>query len=91
MAAQRPARPEVIVEIAKTPAWVKRARVRMAIVLNPLSPPEVSVPLLSLLLRPELEQVAGASFLPKVVRSAAMDLLARRPPTRNRGEGGPVQ
>ncbi|UQA61938.1 hypothetical protein [Polyangium aurulentum] len=91
MAAQRPARREVIVEIAKSPSWVKRARVRMAIVLNPLSPPEISVPLLSLLIRPELEQVAGASFVPKVVRSAAMDLLARRPPPRNHGGGGPVQ
>jgi hypothetical protein len=91
MAAERPARPFVIVEIAMSPAWIKRARVRMAIVSNPLSPPEVSVPLLSLLIRPELEQVAAASLIPKVVRSAAMDLLARRPPPRNQGDGGPVQ
>ncbi|MBI4702574.1 MAG: hypothetical protein HY744_15750 [Deltaproteobacteria bacterium] len=80
MAARRPAVPEVATEIAK--AWWRSARVRLAVVLNPGSPPGVSVPLLALLLRHELEQVVGAIDLPVVVRATAGELLVLRPPPR---------
>jgi hypothetical protein len=78
MAAYRPARPEIVFEIAK--AWSHHARPRKAIVLNPGSPPAVSVPLLGLLIRPELADVARAADLPAVVRATAQDLWELRPP-----------
>lgn len=80
MAARRPAAPEVAVEVAK--AWSRRARVRMAIALNPGAPPAVSVPLLGLLSRPELAEVSRASDLLPVVRATASELWELRPPLR---------
>ena len=78
MAAHRPALPEVIGEIATT--WSRSARVRTAVVFNPGSPPAVTVPLLTLLGRPELDDVLRASNLPAVVRATARDLCELRPP-----------
>lgn len=80
MAARRPARREVIIEIARSPKWMARARVRLAVVLNPGTPPEIAVPALPQLSRSELLDVVALTLLPIVVRSAARDLLERRPP-----------
>ncbi len=82
LTARRPADPEVLAEIARSPRWTHRVRVRMAIVLNPDTPPELSIPLLALLLRPELELVTAAPLLVPALRAAARDLLERRPPPR---------
>ena len=78
MVSRRPATPQVIREIGKT--WCRRGRVRMALVQNPGSPPAVSIPLLNLLSRPELRQVARANNLLPVVRSTAHELCELRPP-----------
>ena len=80
LAARRPAYPDIILEIARSPEWIGRARVRMSIVQNPGSPVEVAVPLVRLLIRPELLQVVAAADVPAVVRAAASELLSRRPP-----------
>jgi hypothetical protein len=80
MAARRPARREVIIEIARSPSWMTRARVRMAVVLNPGTPSEVAVPVLPQLLRAELLDVVTSTLVPTIVRSAARGLLERRPP-----------
>lgn len=81
MAARRPAYPDVLAEIARTPQWTRRARVRMALVQNPGTSAEVAVPLCGLLIRPELRQVVAAVDVPAIVRAAAVELLQRRPPT----------
>jgi len=81
MAARRPGYPEVIGEIARHPHWSQRPRVRLAIVQNPGSPPEVAVAMVGLLIRPELEEVLRAGDVPVAVRAAARELLERRPPT----------
>ncbi|HEV8549366.1 MAG TPA: hypothetical protein VGQ57_10065, partial [Polyangiaceae bacterium] len=47
IAARRPARPEAVTAIARTARWLKRPRVRLAILLNPGSPPSVAMPLLA--------------------------------------------
>ncbi|MCC6527384.1 MAG: hypothetical protein IT373_32350 [Polyangiaceae bacterium] len=78
MAARRPAVAEVQVEIARS--WSMRARVRMAIVLNPGSPAAVAVPLLGLLGRMELAMVSRALDLPPVVRAVALEHHELRPP-----------
>jgi len=82
LAARRPNAPEVLAEVARSPRWSHRVRVRMAVILNPDSPPELAIPLLALLVRPELKLVASAAYLAPVLRVAARDLLARRPPVR---------
>jgi hypothetical protein len=52
----------------------------MAIALNPGSPPAVSVPMLGLMMRPELGEVVRAADLPAVVRATARELYQLRPP-----------
>ena len=78
MAALRPANPAVMSEIAKI--WSRRARVRMAVVLNPGAPPAVAVPMLALLTRPELAAVGRAADLRPLVRATARELFDLRPP-----------
>ncbi|WP_437676531.1 hypothetical protein [Sorangium sp. So ce131] len=87
LAARRPATPEVMIEIARHPEWSQRARVRMAIVQNPGAPPEIAVPMVRLLLRPELTQLVAAPDVPGVVRAAAKELLERRPPVPHKPGG----
>lgn len=89
MVARRPAYPEVVGEVARHPEWSQRARVRMAIVQNPGTPPEIAVPLVRLLVRPELSQVVAAPDVPPLVRAAAKELLERRPPVPERPGGDP--
>ncbi len=82
LAARRPGNPEVLAEVARSTRWAHRVRVRMAVVLNPDSPLELAIPLLALLVRPELRFVASAAYLAPALRATARDLLARRPPVR---------
>jgi hypothetical protein len=82
LAARRQADPDVLAEVARSPAWAHRVRVRMAIVQNPDTPVELSIPFLALLVRPELELVLSAPSLAPTLRAAALDLLERRPPPR---------
>jgi hypothetical protein len=89
MAARRPARREVIIEIARSPKWMTRGRVRLAVVLNPGTPPEIAVPVLPQLSRTELLDVETSTLLPIIVRSAARALLERRPPMSSDPEGEP--
>ena len=80
LAAKRPTFPDIQAEISKSPKWSVRARVRMSLVQNPYTPPSIAVPILSLLVRPELDQVVAATDIPPIVRGAALELLGRRPP-----------
>lgn len=91
MAARRPAVPEVLAEIASHPVFSQRQRVRMAIIQNPGAPPTIAVPLVSLLIRPELLRVVAAVDVPALVRAAATELLDRRPPVPDRGDRGKPQ
>jgi hypothetical protein len=86
LAARRPASVDVLAQIAGSPEWLARPRVRMAIVQNPRAPTELAVPIVGLLIRPELEQVVEAADVAAVVRAAASDKLARLPPLRTRGD-----
>src|SRR5205814_396625 len=70
LAAKRPTFPDVQAEIAQSPKWSVRVRVRLALVQNPFTPPAISVPLLPMLVRPELDQVMAATDVPPIVRSA---------------------
>ena len=78
--ARRPAIPGAIAEVARHPSWSQRVRLRMAILQNPGTPPEISLPLVRLLVRPELHRLLRAPDVPKIVRAAAKEMLERRPP-----------
>ncbi|HEV3192839.1 MAG TPA: hypothetical protein VGY54_20175 [Polyangiaceae bacterium] len=87
LAAKRPGRGEVLVEIARS-RWIHRPRVRLAVVLNPATPLELAVRIAGLLLRPELDMVARSPQVAAVVRAVCLEHLARRPPVEGRAGGG---
>jgi hypothetical protein len=80
IAARRPVRPEAVTAIARAERWLKRPRVRLAILLNPGSPPSVAMPLLAACTRSELVEIVHGPDTSKVLRATARELLARRPP-----------
>jgi hypothetical protein len=80
IAARRPVRPEAVTAIARSERWLKRPRVRLTILLNPGSPPDVAMPLLAACTRSELIEIVHGSDTSKVLRATARELLARRPP-----------
>jgi hypothetical protein len=82
MAARRPARLDVFQAIAQDGRWLRRARVRLAILLNPSAPPAIAMPLLAVCTRGELIEVLHNAESPGVLRSTALELLERRPPLR---------
>jgi len=88
LTARRPNDPAVLAVVAAIPRWSHRVKVRMAIVLNPDTPPSVAIPLLTLLVRPELKLVADTAGLAPALRAAAHDLLLRRPPVRTPPKSG---
>lgn len=84
LAAKRPGRTDVLAEIARSTRWVHRPRVRMALVMNPATPPEMAARIVGLLLRPELELVARSPAVPAPVRAVCLEHLERRPPVEER-------
>jgi hypothetical protein len=80
LAAKRPNRGDVLARIARAEKWMHRSRVRLAIVLNPWTPLDVAVPIVSLLMRQELKLVAEATMVPAPVRALCLEHLERRPP-----------
>lgn len=81
LAARRPCRPDVLAQIARMPRWTTRARVRMALVLNPDTPLDVSAPLVGLLVRQELRLVATSTTVAPALRALCLEHLERRPPS----------
>jgi hypothetical protein len=86
LVARRPGRAQVLAEIARS-RWVHQSRVRLALVLNPTTPLEISVRIAGLLLKPELEMVARSPRVPGALRAVCLEHLARRPPAGPRGAG----
>lgn len=81
LAAHRPGRGDVLAEVARS-RWVHRPRVRLALVLNRATPIEIAVRISGLLLKPELELVAGSTGAAPALRAVCLEHLARRPPFR---------
>jgi hypothetical protein len=88
LAARRPNDPALLAAVAASPRWAHRVKVRMTIVLNPDTAPGVAIPLLALLVRPELKLVTETAGLAPALRAAAHDLLQRRPPVRTPPKSG---
>jgi hypothetical protein len=79
LAARRPGNADALAEIARS-RWVRRPRVRMALVMNPATPVEVVTRLVGLLLRPDLAMAAHSPGVAAPVRALCLELLVRRPP-----------
>jgi len=79
LAARRPGHGEALTEIARS-RWVRRPRVRIALVMNPATPLEVVARLVGLLLRPELDMAASSPGVAAPVRALCLEHLVRRPP-----------
>jgi len=79
LAAKRPGRGDVLAEIARS-RWVHCPRVRLALVLNPASPVEMTARIVGLLLRSELAMVSRSPAAQGGVRALCLEHLARRPP-----------
>jgi hypothetical protein len=80
LAAKRPGRADVLAVIARSTRWVHRPRVRISLVMNPATPPEFAARMAGLLMRPELQLVAGSPAVPASVRALCVEHLERRPP-----------
>jgi hypothetical protein len=80
LATQRPARPDALQELVASTHWMCRSRVRLALVLNPGTPPHISMPLLSVCNRNDLTEVRTTTTVPRLLRVAARELLGKRPP-----------
>jgi len=80
LASHTPTAPQVLAEIARSPKWVSRYRVKKALVYNPYCPPSIGVHLLKFLLAADLRQVLGFENLHPAVKEAAHQLLAERGP-----------
>lgn len=77
MAARRPARPEPLIEIWRSPRWSVRRAVRRALVFNPYLPPEVGAKIVPLLNRIDLEELSRTASLHEALRKEAALLLSR--------------
>lgn len=78
LAAKRPGRADVLSAIARHPTWTQRPRVRVALVLNPATPLEIAIPLVSVLSQSDLVLVSEVTTLRDEVREAAREHLGRR-------------
>lgn len=91
IAARRPARVPAIQEIFAHEVWLCRPRVRMALVQNPGTPAEASIPLVGLCTRSELHDVRASSDVHATLREIATELLERRPPLPEPAAGWVLQ
>ena len=75
IAAMRPTRPEVLIEIARHRKWASRYAVRKALSSNPHTPPSIARRLIPTLMRQDLLAVAEAGSIPAEIRDLARSSL----------------
>jgi hypothetical protein len=80
LAARRPARLAALRELGRSVRWLSRSRVRLALLFNPGTPAELSVPLVGLCTRSELTELVQSADTPLLLRATALEMLERRPP-----------
>lgn len=90
IAARRPARPEMLVELWKSPRWFARHKVKRALVFNPYLPPDVGAKIVPLLQGTDLRQLAQDGAVHPSLRDQARRLLEGPPPPRGSSEEEPL-
>lgn len=76
IASRRPARPEPLEEIWRSPRWNQQPAVRRALAFNPYLSPEVAVKIVPLLSKMDLKELAGDRNVHLSVREFAARLSA---------------
>ncbi|MBI5443448.1 MAG: hypothetical protein HY900_19820, partial [Deltaproteobacteria bacterium] len=84
IASRRPCPTDVLRWLARAEAWIFRPAVRRALVLNPFTPPELSLALLPTLSATELLEVADQGPVHRAIRAGAETVRewGRAPGTR---------
>jgi hypothetical protein len=82
LTARRPTEPEIQQAIFASPRWSSRRAIRRALVLNPYTPKELAVRVVTLLSGTDLAAVAGDLALDPVVRDTALHLKNATGPLR---------
>lgn len=80
IASRRPARPEALLELWRSPRWASRHAVRRALVFNPYLPPDVGAKIVPLLNVTDLEELAANATVHPALRDQATLLLAEGRP-----------
>jgi hypothetical protein len=75
IAARRPARPEPLLEIWRTPRWFSRHAVKRALVFNPYLPPQVAAKIVPLLTGSDWRELWASPSVHQVLRDQARMLL----------------
>ncbi|GAB4202896.1 MAG: hypothetical protein OHK0013_16540 [Sandaracinaceae bacterium] len=78
VAARRPVRPEVLREICRSPRWMVRYRVRLALIKNPYLPLPLALRLVPQLTAPDQRDIAGSPELDARLREACATALSPR-------------
>jgi len=81
IASRRPIPGSTLNEIARTPRWASRSRVRVSLARNPYCPTDVALRILGSLPFRELRELRGDATLHSEIRKHADDELARRDPS----------
>ena len=88
LASRRPIDPLVLLRVAQSPRWITRYPVKRTLLFNPYTPSEVSLRLLSFMVRGDLKLAGSLTALPEVVREAAAAMARQR--QEQRQEQAPV-
>lgn len=80
LAAKRPLRESLTHELVQRPQWLLRPRIRLTLLHNPYTSSQLALALLVLCKRDELAEILENTSLHPVLRTAARELLDRRPP-----------
>ena len=78
LATRRPAQATTLRELANSPKWLCRGRVRMSILLNPGSSPALTHPLLGVCSGTELREVTRSTHISPELRQTAAEYLELR-------------
>jgi len=80
IASRRPARPEALLELWRSPRWASRHSVRRALVFNPYLPPDVAAKIVPLLNGADLQELAADTAVHPALRDQAKLLLLEGKP-----------
>lgn len=75
IAARRPARPEPLEEIWRSPRWFSRHAVKRALVFNPYLPPQIAAKIVPLLSVTDLKELSRDNMVHAAIRDQARLLL----------------
>ncbi len=78
IASKRPTSQEILWTIYRNARWANHYSIKMSLVSNPYSPPQMALSLVHFLLEQDLEDVAENQTLHKKIREAAVEILLER-------------